>query len=325
MNNTTLLYDFPDISRNGLTNVYGSPENVARIMHIFQHDTYKTEDVRVYGANRLTLSHFRNGLVTNPNYDMHFLNETQVEQLGNTIPFAAVVLQKWCYGYYHFTNEVLHKILRIYEYNQKIPILLPNVPFIKNIIEYLKIPNPIVYFDNSKQYYTIKFGVYISETRSGNPSPNDIDLVRKYMRLEEPTTDQVCVLLYRKEARRNIHNFEEVLETLKSTFPDETWVVFDSMPFETCVRLFDRAKLIIGAHGAGLSNMMFARKGTPVIELFPSDMINLCYWHLSWILNNPHSILACNSSGAPTHHLFVNPNELVELIRSSQSLTYRTA
>jgi hypothetical protein len=325
MNNTTVFYETPDIARSDVSNVYGSPENVARIMHVYKNETYKNEDVTVYGANKLTMSHFRNAMVTMPNYEIHFLDEMRVAQFGNTIPFAAIVLQKWCYGYYHFTNEILHKILRVYEYNPKIPILLPNVPFIQKIVEYARIPNPILYFDHSKPYYTIKFGIYISETRSGNPGPNDIELVRKYMRLEAPTTNRVCILLYRKEARRNIQNFQEVLERLRGAFPDETWVVFDSMPFEDCVRLFDRAKLIVGAHGAGLSNMMFAPKGTPVIELFPSDMINLCYWHLSWIQSNPHFILACNSAGAPTHHLTVNPDELVGLIRSSQALSYTTA
>lgn len=320
MNNTTVLYETPDISRNTLSHVYGSPANVERLLHIFKHDTYKNEDVTLYGAHTLTLSHFRNILVAMPNYEILPLDEKRVAQFGNTIPFAAIVLQKWCYGYYHFTNEILHKILRVYEYNPKIPILLPNVPFIHNIIAYTQIPNPILYFDNSKPYFTIKFGIYISETRSGNPAPNNIDLVRKYMRLEEPQIGRVCVLLHRKEARRNIVNFEEVFAALQAAFPEETWVVFDSMPFDQCVRLFDRAKLIVGAHGAGLSNMMFARKGTPVIELFPSDMINLCYWHLSWILDNPHSILACNSSGAPTHHLSVNPGELIDLIRTRQAL-----
>jgi hypothetical protein len=315
MNNTIVLYETTDISRNGLSSVYGSSENVTRILHTFQHITYKDENVTVYGANRVTLSHFRNGLITMPNYDIHFLDEAQLTRFGNTIPFAAIILQKWCYGYYHFTNEILHKILRVYEYNPKIPILLPNVPFIKSIIEYVQIPNPILYFDHSKPYYTIKFGIYISETRSGNPDRADIELVRKYMRLEEPKDNRVGIVIYRKEARRNIQNFDEMMNALRVSFPEMTWVVFDAMPFEACVRLFDRAKLILGAHGAGLSNMMFAPKGTPIIELFPCDMINLCYWHLSWILGNSHSILACSSSGTPAHNLTVNPFELVDLTR----------
>lgn len=316
MNNTTILYETPDISRNDLSNIYGQPDNIAHILHIFKNETYKNENIRVYSANKLTLSHFRNMLITLPNYDLHPLDEQGVMRFGNTIPFAAVVLQKWCHGYYHFVNEILHKILRVYEYNPKIPILLPNVGFIKNIIAYFQIPNPIIYFDNSKPYYTIKFGIYISETRSGNPSPNDIALVRNHVRTED-RTDKVCILLFRKEVRRNIVNFQEVYEHLVRTFPEETWVVFDSLPFEECVQLFARAKLIVGAHGAGLSNMMFAKKGTPVIELFPCDMINLCYWHLSWILENPHSILACNSHGPPTHNLSVNPAELSDIVRHS--------
>jgi hypothetical protein len=316
MSKSSILYSISDISRNDILTIHGSQENVAQILDIFKNHTYKHENLSVFPATRVTMTHVRNILLTLPNYDMFPIGDEEVGRLGNTIPFAAIVVQKWCYGYYHFVNEVLHKIIRVSHYNPKIPILLPHTKFIEQILHYLKLPNPILYFEPGKQYYTIKFGIVISETRSGNPTPNDIQLVRDSMRLNEPADDQVNIVLYRKEARRNIINFDEMMISLRSEFPTERWVLFDSMSFEECVRLFGRAKLIVGAHGAGLSNMIFSRKGTPVVELFPSNMINVCYWHLSWILNNPHFIVACDAVDGPACNLRVDCKHLLSLLHT---------
>jgi hypothetical protein len=316
MNKSTILYSIPDISRNDILDIHGSPDNVAQLLDIFKNHAYKHENLSTFPATEMALTHVRNVLITQPNYDVFPISDQDVVRFGNTIPFAAIVVQKWCYGYYHFMNEVLHKIIRVSEFNPKIPILLPRTKFIEEVIQHLQLPNPILYFEPGKLYYTIKFGVALSETRSGNPSPNDIDLVRTAMRLQTPIDDKVNIVLYRKEARRNIVNFDEMMACLHREFPTERWVVFDSLPFESCVQLFERAKLIVGAHGAGLSNMIFSRKRTPVVELFPSNMINVCYWHLSWILENPHSILACDPVDGPACNLRVDCDSLSALLRT---------
>jgi hypothetical protein len=44
---------------------------------------------------------------------------------------------------------------------------------------------------------------------------------------------------------------------------------------------FHNAEIVIGPHGAGLTNLMFCQKGTKVIELIPSAFHNPCYEHLS--------------------------------------------
>ena len=108
-------------------------------------------------------------------------------------------------------------------------------------------------------------------------------------------------------------------EGLKARFPTEQFVIFDTLPFDKTVQLFERAKLIIGAHGAGLSNMMFGAKKTPIIEIFPTTVVNLCYWHLSWTLNNPHYILASTPTGNPALQIRVNLDELYAVVNMALS------
>jgi capsular polysaccharide biosynthesis protein len=48
------------------------------------------------------------------------------------------------------------------------------------------------------------------------------------------------------------------------------------------IRACATASVIVGAHGAGLANIMFAGPGAAVVELFPAgDALPDCYWTLS--------------------------------------------
>jgi capsular polysaccharide biosynthesis protein len=47
------------------------------------------------------------------------------------------------------------------------------------------------------------------------------------------------------------------------------------------IEAFAQASLIVGAHSAGLVNVVFASPGAAVVELFPSGGINACYWKLA--------------------------------------------
>jgi capsular polysaccharide biosynthesis protein len=47
---------------------------------------------------------------------------------------------------------------------------------------------------------------------------------------------------------------------------------------------FAAAEIIVGSHGAGLTNLTFASPGTRVIELFPAGHLLLDYWWLSAVV-----------------------------------------
>ncbi|MFA9196327.1 MAG: DUF563 domain-containing protein [Aliarcobacter sp.] len=49
------------------------------------------------------------------------------------------------------------------------------------------------------------------------------------------------------------------------------------LTFVQQARVFSHAKLIIGVHGAALTNLVFAHQGAKIIELFPDDYTNSCY------------------------------------------------
>lgn len=82
----------------------------------------------------------------------------------------------------------------------------------------------------------------------------------------------------RKNTRR-IENEHEVLAALEPY--GFTSIDPGSMSVADQVRCFAEAELVVGAHGAGLTNLTFCPPGAAVVELFPPDYVNVCYRNLA--------------------------------------------
>ena len=80
------------------------------------------------------------------------------------------------------------------------------------------------------------------------------------------------VVLIVKRSVRAISNLNDVIELVRNEIRNKTTdlAFYDDkhLPDQTeTMLLFHRASLIIAPHGAGLSNILFAKPGTSVIEL----------------------------------------------------------
>lgn len=58
-------------------------------------------------------------------------------------------------------------------------------------------------------------------------------------------------------------------------------VTLKHMTVDDQIRLFSSAKIIVAPHGAGLTNLVFCKPGTKIIEFFSPNYIDLSYWRLS--------------------------------------------
>lgn len=73
-------------------------------------------------------------------------------------------------------------------------------------------------------------------------------------------------------------------------------VTLSSLTAREQAELFAGAEIVIGAHGAGLTNMLFAPPGTALIELFPDvGAHSSCYRHLASHLSQPYAALNCSA------------------------------
>jgi hypothetical protein len=83
---------------------------------------------------------------------------------------------------------------------------------------------------------------------------------------------------------------------------DFTTVNCEELPMKEQIALFSQAEAVLGPHGAGLSNVLFANSRCTLVELFGAPQINLCYWTLCSQLEMPYAFLlaeAISGRGGP--------------------------
>jgi capsular polysaccharide biosynthesis protein len=67
-----------------------------------------------------------------------------------------------------------------------------------------------------------------------------------------------------------------------------TCITLTGRPLDEQIELFSRAEIVIGPHGGGLSNLVWCRPGTAVVELYADDYVNPVFWRLSGNLGLRH-------------------------------------
>jgi capsular polysaccharide biosynthesis protein len=90
-------------------------------------------------------------------------------------------------------------------------------------------------------------------------------------------------------ATRRVANEAEV-ERLLQGYGFETVRLVD-WSFTDQIELFSSAAAVVGPHGGGLTNLMFCRPGTKVLELFPAFNKSDVYWVLAEAMQLQYSYL----------------------------------
>ena len=267
--------------------------------YIAKFDSVKinTDGVMYDNENVYTLnnSYYKKSMIEKKN---------EFQEFGDDVVVFNCV-QKWAYGYYHWLCEIFPRLFYIKLYiennkaifeNKKIVLMLYyNNEFIRQYLEILNLKNVSICPYNYNIEYKCNCVFMMTPSYCGNPSRDSIMLVRKSIFMNNILVPKINIVLKRTN-NRIISNFDEMMNLLQTKYNNYEWIVFDDSDpkwksMTNTIQLFSSAKLIIGAHGAGLSNMMFSSDKVKVIELHPTSCGNVCYWHLSHILGNTHNIL----------------------------------
>lgn len=189
--------------------------------------------------------------------------------------------------YYHWLIQDLPVFIGAYEKNPKAKILIGPHNF-----------KPLQAF--IKQYFCNNFKTYINPIRVeklimvakdcgmgipypplGSPNPEDIRRLQKYFckYREEKKEQKLMIYLSRSRWKRAMKS-EELLEKV---LKEMGFVIFHGdIGFFEQIKLFSKAKVIIGATGAAMSNMIWAMPKTKIIQLhLPKD-----YWHFYYNLGH---------------------------------------
>lgn len=116
---------------------------------------------------------------------------------------------------------------------------------------------------------------------TGNPPLWVCEFLRnQFLPAEKPApTKRIYIQRPQEIQRRRVVNEAQTLELL-SQFGFEP-VKFEVLSVSEQASIVASAEAIIGPHGAGLSNLVFANPKTKVLEVFNPSYVNVCFWALS--------------------------------------------
>jgi capsular polysaccharide biosynthesis protein len=98
---------------------------------------------------------------------------------------------------------------------------------------------------------------------------------------------------------RKIFNEAEIVHFLKGY---NFYVIRPGeLDFIEQVDLFQNAEIVIGPHGAGLSNIVFCKPGTKIVEIFSSFYVNPCYWYIAQEVGLEYYYVIGDGDSGKTH------------------------
>ncbi len=113
------------------------------------------------------------------------------------------------------------------------------------------------------------------------------DTYRKAYTAEDDKSSKKIYISRKNSKNRKLINEDEIINILRNYGFQA--IIAEKMQFYEQVKLFAEAKIIIGPHGAGLTNMIFSKTGTSIIEIHPTKVTRFHYWMMANILGHKYS------------------------------------
>ena len=242
------------------------------------------------------------------------------------VPGPVVCLASPCqYNYYHWMLEVLPKI-ELFRVSSAVPVestfyAETHQPFQRESLRIAGVPsNSLLNSRETQVIWADRLFVATIPAPSGVAHPWAVDWLRRTIlpgvTSKEAATPLKCLVVTRRDAKnRRLINEEEMLQMLAPLQP--VVAKLEELTFLEQVSLFSRAELIIAPHGAGLTNLAFARRESHVVEMFPASCPNPCYQKLAEVVGIRYTALVCEDSPdtAREMNMRVDVRALENLIR----------
>lgn len=219
-------------------------------------------------------------------------------------PSGFIRIPSWTY--YHQIVEYLPPFLFLKEQFPDAKTIIPedNSALIRSILDTLGIP----YLTHRRPVAVNNLFFVGHGMDSGHPHAKDIELLRRNIlplaveRAAKPRSGSEPEVLYvsRVKAERSPANETSFVERLKRE-TNVRVIEAESINFLDQVALFSNAKAVIGVHGAGLTNQLWMKPKSYVLELFDKSYSNPVFASLAEVCGNFHEAIqmSVDSKGTP--------------------------
>lgn len=209
-------------------------------------------------------------------------------------------------NYYHFNFDLILPLYLLLSKNENLEIFLveEGIGYFKFRIteffsERVKFISNEVWLNNDDSSYILGMNPIIYKSKPGVLNGfkayliNQLSLVTNYYSrsivvIERGKTDPKKLSKERQNKgsgtdRRSISNHKELLDLIEEHYNPKYKLInvkLEDLEFKQQIEMFDNASLVIGQHGAGLTNCLWMKSGAKVIEIsnnkFKSHFARLC-------------------------------------------------
>jgi len=211
-------------------------------------------------------------------------------------------------GFYHWLIEDLPVVLQLAK-SQKNPRLIVSKHCPKYVEDFLgKTHLPVI---RVNRYAHLQQVAMINRNDdTGWAHPKDLFTLREAF--SDFLSDERSLRIY--VTRKGSTRFEEYESELVGYLENDGWEIFQSQnfTFHEQIKLFSRASVVAGVHGAGLAGMVWVGKEAKIIEILPSRRIQVFY-RMATELNLDYSQIYVNEV---TDETGATSRSLASLIKS---------
>ena len=196
-------------------------------------------------------------------------------------------------GYFHWLTDTLPKIIYFKKKYRNYIFILPAGLKKKFIISSLKKFKVKFLFLKKEKNFTFKNLIYIGNLYpSGSPRVKILNKLREGLNFNKNNLKRIYISRNKSE-RRKILNEKELLTILKKN--NFKTYYLENISFAKQIKIFSNAKYVVGLHGAGLSNIVWMKNKSYLLELRPEkDLYLNCYFNLSNLLKINYHYDICN-------------------------------
>jgi len=147
--------------------------------------------------------------------------------------------------------------------------------------------------------------------KTGHPTKEVCDYLREHFLPKEKGKKRRIYISRSKASKRKVVNEVNLIDFLERHWIET--VELEGLSVSEQAKIFSEAELVIGLHGAGLTNLVFCDKKTRVIELFNPNYLNKCYEDLSNLMGLDYKNMFCDDT--MDFDISVDFDKLWELIK----------
>jgi hypothetical protein len=124
----------------------------------------------------------------------------------------------------------------------------------------------------------------------------------------DPNHKGVIVYVTRLGTVRGFPNEMDLIVYLTKRFGDKLVVHTGKEPLLDQIAMFVKAKVVVGNHGAGLTNFVFTQPGASLVMVPMDPHVEFCFGHLVAALGERHWVV----SGVPGSHYYGTYSEITD-------------